>query len=411
MNPVIIARCLTGNRRVEPKFDFFIAYASADRRDAQDLSWQLKDLKRRVFFDRSGLDAGGAWDTQLSEALDQSLVVAALISPNTPRAHYEREEVARAIATMRSNPDRPVVPILLPGAQTRDVPYGLFVQQSIDGNLAGGMERVAATLNNMFPSNNSPEFQSRRNAYYALGAALRLDRVTQWNEILEAAQLRENSLFLLHGPRDQNVGLFLERIQRFFSTELAQPRKIYRASFNIQGQKPRTGADWLAHIRDAFQTSRPIGVEIRQLAQKQPIFIILGQNPLPLDKLERQYLNALAELFTDKLPTLLREAGLGSGVAFMLAVDYEQEPVALIAECEDWGRRAEEKGPLCFRPLPRVSLPSWEEVHTYLTSQIRPRPSQKEVVLIQHEYDQLAANPNIGFDKLARLIDAMTITA
>ena len=84
---------------------------------------------------------------------------------------------------------------------------------------------------------------------------------------------------------------------------------------------------------------------------------------------------------------------------------------ALIAECEDWGRRAEEKGTLCFRHLPRVSLPSWDEVYSYLTSQIRPRPSQEDVVLIQQEYQQLVANPNIGFDKLARLIDAMTMTA
>jgi hypothetical protein len=228
---------------VETNYDFFIAYASADRRDAQELSWRLMDLKRRVFFDRSGLDAGVAWDSQLLEALDQSLVVAALVSPNTPRAHYEREEVARAIATMRSDPDRPVVPILLPGSQARDVPYGLFAQQSIDGNLSGGMERVAATLNEKFPAYNSPEVQSRRNAYYALGAALRLDRVKQWGEILEASQLRENSLFFLHGPRDQNVGLFLERIQRFFSTELAQPRKIYRASFNSAVYRRRSGND------------------------------------------------------------------------------------------------------------------------------------------------------------------------
>ena len=393
---------------MEINYDFFVAYSSVDRRAAQDLSWRLSDLKRRVFFDKSGLGEGVAWDSQLLEALEQSRVVAVLISPNTPSAHYEREEAVRAVAAMRSDPDRFVVPILLPGAQAVDVPYGLLVQQSIDGNLSGGMERVAATLNDKFPSNNSLEVQSRRNAYYALGAALRLDRVKQWGEILEASQLRENSLFLLHGPRDQNVGLFLERIHRFFSTELAQPRKIYRASFNIQGQRPRTGADWLAHIRDALQTSRPLAAEIRQLVQKQPIFILLGQNPLPLDKLERQYLDALAELITEKLPTQLREAGLGSGVAIMLALDYDREPAALITECEDWGRRAEEKGTLHFRPLPRVSLPSWDEVHDYLTLQIRPRPSREDVILIQQEYEQLASNPNIGFDKLARLIDAMT---
>ena len=125
------------------------------------------------------------------------------------------------------------------------------------------------------------------NAYYALGAALRLDRIKQWGEILEASQLPENDLFLLQGPHDQNVGLFVERIQRFFSQELALPRKLYRVSFNIQGQTPRNGADWLAHMRDAFRSgTRPLGAELRQLVQKQALFVLLGQNPLPLDRLE-----------------------------------------------------------------------------------------------------------------------------
>jgi hypothetical protein len=396
---------------VDFQYDFFIAYGSADRREAEALSWHLKDLKRSVFFDGAELEIGAAWDNRLLEALDQSRIVAALVSPNTRQAHYAREEAARAIAAMRSHSDRPVVPILLPDAAAGDVPYGLAVQHSIDGGLTGGMKRVAATLNDKFPVSPSVDIQSRRNPYYALGAALRLDRVKQWSEILEASQLRENSLFFLHGPRDQNVGLFLERIQRFFSTELAQPRKIYRASFNIQGQRPRTGADWLGHIRDALQATRPLGAEIRQLVQKQPIFILLGQNPLPLDRLERQYLDALAEFVSEKLPALLREARVGGGVSVMLAVDYDREPAELIADCENWGARAEQTGTVSFRPLPRISLPTWDEVHGYLTSQIQPRPSKADVALIQQEYQQLAESPGMGFDKLARLIDAMTITA
>jgi inactive STAND len=267
-------------------------------------------------------------------------------------------------------------------------------------------------LHEKFPTSNSIEMRAYRNPYYALGAALRLDRIKQWTEILEASQLRENTLFFLHGHRDQSVGLFLERIQRFFSQEQARPRQIYRVSFNIQGQKPTNGSDWMAHIRDALQTSNSLAAELRQLVQKQPIFLLLGQNPLPLDKLEREYLDAIRELITERLPSLLQQPGLHSGVGIMLAVDYAAEQPGLLSECERWGVQAETTGTMRFRPLPRVLLPSWDEVQSYLDVQIRPRPSQDDIILIRKKYDQLAdKDPELGFDKLARLIDAMTLNA
>jgi hypothetical protein len=237
-----------------------------------------------------------------------------------------------------------------------------------------------------------------------------LDRIKQWGEILEASQLQENALFLLHGPHDQNVGLFLERIQRFFSQELALPRKLYRVSFNIQGQTPRTGTDWLAHMRDAFRSTRQLGAELRQLVQKQALFVLLGQSPLPLDRHEAQHVEAIRELVTDKLPALLRETRLNSGVWIMLAFDYEEEPTELLAKVEEWGATAGSSKVLRFRPLPTVSLPTWDEVNTYLTSQISPRPSPDQIALVRQEYMRRVSNPDLTFDQLARLIDRYTLT-
>jgi|SRR5579864_31417 len=392
------------------KYDFFIAYASPDKVAAEELSWQLQDLDRIVFLDKDGIVPGANWDLELSDALDRSQVVIVLVSSHSAQAHYQRDEIARAIARSRENPDAvKVVPVMLPGAVPARLPYGLSTVQSINANAAGGMKRVAKTLSDLLPLDGTEQIQARRNAYYALGAALRLNRVKQWTQILEASQVAENALFLLHGPHDQNVGLFLERIQRFFSQELTVPHDICRVRFYIQGQTPRTGTDWLAHLRDALQCTGPLGPWLRQKAQQKPVFIMLGQNPLPLDRLTDQHIDALREFITDNLPTILRESRVLRGIGVMLALDYEVASQPLIAKFVDWGARAEASDTLRFRALPQASLPSWEDVHDYLTTNVTPRPQADQIALIRQEYDRRASNPELTFEKLARLIDRYTL--
>jgi hypothetical protein len=392
-------------------YDFFIAYAAPDGSHAEDLAWELQDLDRSVFLDSADIEVGAIWDSRLSDALGASRVVVVLVSEHSRSSHYQREEVARAIGQTRDSANGfKVVPVLMRNVTAVDMPYGLAIGQSIDASRAGGLKRVAKTLNAQFPPDQVDELSVRRNAYYALGAALRLDRVTQWSQILEASQVPENTLFLFHGSHDQNVGLFLERIQRFFSQESTAPRSLHRVRFNIQGQTPRTGADWLGHLRDALGCSGPLGRGLSQLVRQRPVLIILGHNPLPLDQLSAQHVAALHEFLTDNLPALLREANLKQGVCIMLAVDYDGPVPELIAKLNEWGTEADATHELHFRPLPPASLPSWEEVHNYLVTSVAPRPRSDQIMLIKEEYDRRASNPNLTFEKLARLLDRYTLT-
>jgi len=203
------------------QYDYFVAYASVDRGLAEELSWELEDLDRVVFLDSANLRAATPWDESLATGLISSRAIVVLVSKQTAKAYYQREEVARAIGEARPNPDRKVVPVMLLGATVADIPYGLTNVQAINGAKPGGMKRVARTLNGQLPADKTERIQAVRYAYYTLGAALRLNRVKQWSLVLEAAHIPENTFFLFHGPHDQNVGLFLERIQRFFSQELA----------------------------------------------------------------------------------------------------------------------------------------------------------------------------------------------
>jgi hypothetical protein len=145
------------------------------------------------------------------------------------------------------------------------------------------------------------------------------------------------------------------------------------------------------------------------MVQQQPLFIMLGQNPLPLDRLTGQHIDALHEFITEDFLDILREAQLRRGIGVMLALDYESAPLELIAKLESWGIQAEASHLLRFRLLPQASLPSWDDVSDYLAAHITPRPAADQIALIKQEYDRRASNPDLTFEKLARLIDRYTL--
>src|SRR6202042_2557972 len=125
------------------------------------------------------------------------------------------------------------------------------------------------------------------------------------------------------------------------------------------------GTDWLAPLRDSLQLTGPLGPTLQHLVAQQPLFIMLGQNPLPLDRLTDQNVDALREFITESLPALLRQAKVLRGVQVMLALDYEAASPDALAKFEQWGLQAETSNVLRFRPLPQASLPSWEDVSDY----------------------------------------------
>ncbi len=131
----------------EDRWDFFIAYASADREAAEDLH-DLLSPSFRVFLDRRSLLPGDDWASRLSAAQGGAAVTLVLISPRTDAAYYQREEIARALDLARREPDpQRVVPILLdePGRAV-DMPYGLRLRHAIPVTEVGGLPGVAEHL-------------------------------------------------------------------------------------------------------------------------------------------------------------------------------------------------------------------------------------------------------------------------
>lgn len=136
-------------------WDFFLAHAAPDLEVARSLKQKL-DPPARAFLDAVNIRLGDNWDETLSEAQRASLISVIILSPNTKRAYYQREEIAAAIQMAREDPDtHRVVPVYV-GAKRlapAEIPYGLRLKHglSITGpnDCAAACERLLETLRMM----------------------------------------------------------------------------------------------------------------------------------------------------------------------------------------------------------------------------------------------------------------------
>lgn len=139
------------------RYDFFIAHAGADLAVAQELDALLIAVGTTPFLDQRCVELGDDWDIVLPDAQRSSDVTVVLISARTEKAHYQREEIAAAIAFARGQPDsHRVVPVYLDGrpGEVSDVPYGLRLKHGLaigDGlTLADAADQLVAMRTRLF---------------------------------------------------------------------------------------------------------------------------------------------------------------------------------------------------------------------------------------------------------------------
>lgn len=136
----------TGRKRL-PTWDFFIAHAGRDTRAAERLRDCLEASRGvRVYLDSRRLAGGDPWPSRLKQALSASRVSVVLISPHTPKAWYEQEEVVLAIELARDDyVAHTIVPVYLRAARKSDTPYGLHRLHALREG-PQGMQGVADEL-------------------------------------------------------------------------------------------------------------------------------------------------------------------------------------------------------------------------------------------------------------------------
>jgi len=134
-------------------WDVFIAHAGPDKATAEQL-YDLLGQDCRVFLDSRCLELGDDWDDKLAAAQGASFLTAVLISANTAKAYYQREEIAAAISLAREEEGKHrVVPVCLnqqDPLSNKKIPYGLRLKHGLEVSetlsLAQCAQRLLETL-------------------------------------------------------------------------------------------------------------------------------------------------------------------------------------------------------------------------------------------------------------------------
>ena len=216
----------------EEVWDYFLSFATPDQARAEQLAELLEEEGWRVFLSSRSIEPGTAWDERLSAALRGSRVAVVLLSEHGATAHYQREEIHLAVELARSS-ELEVVPVYLDGVPRRpaDWEFGLRRFQRIDFRQAGAggsADKLGALLADSGLGNGGEKREERRTVGdMRHGAALRIDRTKQWLPLVEVCSTSDSALFLLHGPRRQNLDLFVSRIWHYLAQECGSHHQPY----------------------------------------------------------------------------------------------------------------------------------------------------------------------------------------
>lgn len=156
------------------EWDFFLVHASADKPRAEAL-YDALGTEYRVFLDSKVLRAGDSWGEAITDALHSTRIFVILVSTRSEGAYYANEELSTAIALIREDRRRRVVPIFLDGIPNK-IPYGLRSKHRLDAQKRS-MAELAADLRNL--ANNPPavpisDGASRRRLSLAMRAGIAL---------------------------------------------------------------------------------------------------------------------------------------------------------------------------------------------------------------------------------------------
>ena len=78
--------------------EIFLSYSRPDSSTVQALAAALEEKGVSVWIDRSGIEEGDAYDTQIEEAIAQTRVVIVVWSQHSVRSHWVRAEAAYALS-------------------------------------------------------------------------------------------------------------------------------------------------------------------------------------------------------------------------------------------------------------------------------------------------------------------------
>ncbi len=382
---------ISAPRRSDPG-DVIISVSEPDRTHATQLA-SLLDAQGRTVLIADPRDN----ETILRTVMEAARLVVMVLSDASAEARHQGQVARVAEDLLRAGKVERVVPLYVTGFPAAPVAWdlGLRKHDHLDGR-ALGLEEAAFKLGDLLDTPRGPappaEDLSRHRPSeldtfggYFHHAALKIDRTKQWWPIVRTCSADENAVFLLHGPRRQNLDLFIYRIWRFLSEVRQRPHRIHAIPFRRFFAKPRSVPEWENHVRYALGGENQRGTAaklLRDAARQSSVLLVLGEVPIEAGRLDEVECRALIDFVRGRLPALIAQAAEGGHpVRVLIATHYERAGDSWVDTLDQALVDGASGGDPRYLKLPALQPLTWNDIVEFL-DELQPRPPR-------HIYDQL----------------------
>ncbi|MBK8257854.1 MAG: hypothetical protein IPK82_34950 [Polyangiaceae bacterium] len=214
-----------------------------------------------------------------------------------------------------------------------------------------------------------------------------LDRITQWSTLVERCKQRdtEHLVFLVHGSMEQDIHLFLRRIQAYFNEACQWTHSHLKVERTKDGTKAKTADEWKRCLVAGSRVRRgDLDFVLKEQAAKEPALVVFNETDGPIRGVDKALAMELVKLLCSQidpvLASLSQEKKLKHPVRFVLPIEHPAAPVGKMDPWVDLLASAISRA-RCLRliSLPALELPSWADVEHH----IRQDNSDVDLPLIQ----------------------------
>jgi hypothetical protein len=253
-----------------------------------------------------------------------------------------------------------------------------------------------------------PQDQQTRQAVWS--ALLRLDRDQQWGTLLSSLDGAEhlNQLVLVHGHKDQNLPLFVRRIEEYLRDKARS--LVIQVPIKLAAVTAQSGVKWGLHLqqilRDKIGAEQETPAELLARATAEvPLVIVLValDNPLLLlSSLTPVQLQGLKEFLAEVLPATLSAC---RRVTVLLPLEFRDEVRSMLPWAREVAQTHWQNPPLTSIELAPLTLPSYADVEKYLRRYPEPVRDLPGLLRTAKELCDELCRPGTTFERLASDID------
>ncbi|WP_437307900.1 metallophosphoesterase [Sorangium sp. So ce388] len=361
-------------------------------------------------------EAMGGWDTQLARFLESAF------SPREMRMWVQFS--ARALAGELPPESQPADKAAL----ARSIASGLRRRRLASDALFDGLsrsvgdafrsqevERLHALWRKEEPESAAPPLpapvvtrptpmddpDSKRGGE-ALHTSIVLDRTVPWRTLLDLCGKgdKKHRVFLVHGSVDQDVHLFIQRIQSYLSVECGRQHVVLKVEQRLDTTTARTAQEWeRAMLRAAGAAKATFKDTLSQRAARAPLLICFTRpGGHPLRGLDEVSAKGLADGVVSLLDGALAELGrtLKNPVRIVLPIEHTPADAGVV---HSLALKLQGARRLQLHQLPELRFPPWEEVERHIKDE-HPAADAGIVAACREIHASIEASPHRTLQQL-----------